>query len=215
ISEDETIISRQLRMLEAVDVEEVIITTGYYDKVLTDYVDSLNVSIPVKYVNNSRYSETNYIYSIYCAKEMLDDDLILMHGDLVFAKSVIEDIASFDGSCMTISSTVELPEKDFKAVCYSIGDTKYIDKVGIEYFDNAVTAQAMYKLNQNDLRVWLDSIIEFCESGNTGCYAENALNVVSHKCRIETYDYQGLLCAEIDNIQDLECVKNRLALLSE
>ena len=32
------------------------------------------------FVNNPLYNSTNYIYSIYCAKEYLDDDVILMHG---------------------------------------------------------------------------------------------------------------------------------------
>ena len=68
-------------------------TTGYFDKVLVDYCQSLELPLHITFINNPRYAETNYIYSIYCAREALrDDDLLLMHGDLVFEPSVLEEI---------------------------------------------------------------------------------------------------------------------------
>ena len=47
---------------------------------------------------------------------------------------------------MTVSSTLPLPEKDFKAV---IKNNK-IDKVGIEIFNEAMAAQPLYKLKKED-----------------------------------------------------------------
>ena len=95
-----------------------------------------------------------------------------MHGDLVYENTVFDDVLKSKHSCMTISSTLPLPEKDFKAVL----SEGRICKIGIEFFDNAVAAQPLYKLNRDDWRVWLDRIIAFCENGNTKCYAENAFN---------------------------------------
>lgn len=42
------------------------------------------------FVKNELYKDTNYIYSIYCAREYLDDDILLMHGDLVFESAVLD-----------------------------------------------------------------------------------------------------------------------------
>ena len=39
ISYRETILSRQLKQLVSFGIEEVVITTGYYNKVLVDYCD--------------------------------------------------------------------------------------------------------------------------------------------------------------------------------
>ena len=88
----ETILSRQLRILENTNIKAVVITTGYFEQVLVDYCNSLNLSINIEFVKNPIYDKTNYIYSIYCAKALLEDDILLMHGDLVFAESVIDDI---------------------------------------------------------------------------------------------------------------------------
>ena len=84
ISATDTILSRQLKLLNKANITDIVITTGYYDQVLIDYCESLNLGLNVTFVNNPVYDKTNYIYSIYCARDLLDDDIILMHGDLVF-----------------------------------------------------------------------------------------------------------------------------------
>ena len=69
ISAYNTILSRQLRQLVSFGIEEVVMTTGYYDKVLVDYCHALHLPLKYTFVNNPIYDKTNYIYSIYCAKE--------------------------------------------------------------------------------------------------------------------------------------------------
>lgn len=207
ISSDNTILSRQLKKLVAFGIDQVVMTTGYYNSILEEYCGGLHLPIKFTFVNNPLYDKTNYIYSIYCAKDLLkDDDVILMHGDLVFEPLVLEAILKSDVSCMAVSSTLPLPEKDFKAV---IRDGR-IEKVGIEFFDNAMAAQPLYKILKEDWLVWLDNIEKFCQDDNRNCYAENAFNQVSDRCRIYPVDVKDMLCAEIDTPQDLEVVSARV-----
>ena len=161
ISAKETILSRQLNLIAQAGIREVVITTGYYDTVLINYCQSLDLPLHFTFVKNPIYDRTNYIYSIYCAAESLDDDIILMHGDLVFETEVFDRVVNSPVSCMTVSSTLPLPEKDFKAV---VKEGK-VQKVGIEFFDDAMEAQALYHLKKDDWKIWLNKICEFCESG--------------------------------------------------
>lgn len=206
ISYNETILSRQLKLLARAGIGEVVMTTGLFDSVLVNYCKSLNLPLNFRFVKNPVYDKTNYIYSMFCAKELLEDDILLLHGDLVFEETVLDDILDFDGSCMAVSTTLELPEKDFKAV---VADGR-VQKVGIEFFDNAYAAQALYKLEKDDWKVWLEEIAAYCDRGEVKCYAENALNDVSDKCRIMAYDVENRLCAEIDTPEDLAVVSAKL-----
>ena len=200
ISESDTILSRQLKLIAAAGIKEVVMTTGAFDEVLVNYCNSLNIPLDITFVKNPKYAETNYIYSIYCAKDKLrGDDIVMMHGDLVFEGKVFNDVVLSDGSCMTVSSTVDLPEKDFKAVIK--GDK--ITAVGIEFFENAVSAQPLYRLAESDFGMWLDKIDEFCENNNTGVYAENAFNEISDKLNLKPLDVRNELCCEIDTPEDL------------
>ena len=79
------------------------------------YVESLGLDLNYHFVRNPLYEETNYIYSIYLAKEFLEDtNLLLLHGDLVVEDEVFFDFCEQEGSFMAGSTTKELPEKDFK-----------------------------------------------------------------------------------------------------
>ena len=208
ISTRDTILSRQLRLIAEAGIKEVVMTTGYFDEVLVNYCHSLNLPLNYTFVNNPIYDKTNYIYSIYCAKDHLrDDDIVLMHGDLVFESEVFDKVIANDVSCMTVSSTLPLPEKDFKAV---IGEGR-IKAVGIEFFTNAMAAQPLYKLCKDDWNVWLDEICAFCENDDRKCYAENAFNKVSDKCLIYPLDVKNALCGEIDTPEDLAVVSKQIA----
>ena len=206
ISPHETILSRQLKMIADAGIEEVVMTTGYYDGVLVKYCQSLDLPIRFTFVNNPIYDQTNYIYSIYCAKDYLDDDIILMHGDLVFEGEVFDRVVSSPFSCMTVSSTLLLPEKDFKARVVD----GIVMAVGVDIFNEAMEAQALYKLLKKDWKVWLDKIIEFCESDRRKVYAENALNELNGAASIHALDVENLLCSEIDNPEDLAVVSAKL-----
>lgn len=206
ISATETILSRQLRQIADAGITEVVMTTGLFDSVLVNYCNSLDLPMHFTFVKNPVYDKTNYIYSIYCAREYLDDDIILMHGDLVFENEVFDKVVNSETSCMTVSSTLPLPEKDFKA---QVVDGKVM-KVGVDIFNDAMEAQALYKLNKADWKVWLDKIIEFCEAGNTKVYAENALNELNGAANISALDVKNLLCSEIDNPEDLAVVSEKL-----
>lgn len=207
ITPTDTILSRQLKQLSDCGIEECIMTTGKFDNVLVKYCQSLALPIDIKFIHNQLYDSTNYIYSIYCAREYLDDDIILMHGDIVMENDILESIITSDESCMAVSSTTPLPDKDFKAV---IKNDKII-KIGIDCFNEAFAAQPVYKLLKKDWKKWLERIVDFCEAGQTDVYAENALNEIIEECNIVPFDVGDKLCSEIDNPQDLAVVSSKLA----
>ena len=206
ISPRETILSRQLTQLAEAGVKQVVITTGLFEQVLKDYCASLDLPLEYTFVHNPDYRITNYIYSIYLAREVLDDDILLMHGDLVFENEVLDRVLASETSCMTVSTTLPLPEKDFKAV---LRDGKVV-KVGVNFFEDAAAAQAMYRLKRDDLKKWLSEIEAFVDGGKLTVYAEEALNALDGAADIAALDVRDLLCAEVDDPQDLAVVSRRL-----
>ena len=133
----------------------------------------------------------------------MHDDVLLLHGDLVFDLKVLQRLLNSNDSRMVISSTVPLPKKDFKA---QLKENR-IMYIGVDVFKNSVTAQPLYKLMHNDWEIWLHEIIKFCREGNISCYAENAFNKISDECTVFSCDVKDLLCMEIDNLADYEKAK--------
>ena len=140
--------------------------------------------------------------------DLIDDDIILLHGDLVFTKETAKEIINSDKSSVVVDSTIEIPKDDFKAKV--VNDlVKYI---GVDYFEeDAVACQAFYKLDNEDWKVWKGRINEFCNDGKLNVYAENALNeLFNEDFDIHALDLKGNLCLEIDTKEDLNKIREIL-----
>lgn len=206
----ETILGRQLRLLVQAGLRDVVITTGPFAEALEEYVRAQGLGLSYVFVPNPDYMSTNYIWSMELAREALrDTDLLLMHGDLVFAREVLGQVLDQQRSVMAVSSRLALPEKDFKAVPDGEGR---IGKIGIEFFESAVAAQPLYKLRAADWQVWQESIHRFVQAGQKNCYAENAFNEIAGHCELYACDIRDMFCREIDTMEDLTEVRKERSL---
>lgn len=205
INNNETIFSRAINILSNYS-KDFIITTGYLNNVLTQYSKNNFPNLNFTFVHNPFYEKTNYIKSLDLINE-INDDVILLHGDLVFSKEVAEKIICANESSVIIDSLIDLPKDDFKAKI--IGNK--VNCISTNYFgNNAVACQPFYKLKENDWKEWKNKIHEFCQHGKTDVYAENALNTILNQITIRPLDIMGDLCTEIDNQNDLKRVKELL-----
>lgn len=209
ISDSETIISWQVKLLERVGITEAVVTTGHLSDMLEDYLRSLDTPIRFHFVHNPRYRETNYIYSMYLARELLaGQDVLSLHGDLVMHPAVMEKLAASPVSAVTVDTTLPLPEKDFKG---RIRDGRLME-VGVNVFGpDCLELQPAYRFLSRDFTRWMQEIERFVEAGNDRVYAENAFNAAWEDIPVYPLDVQGLLCAEIDNQEDRAAVCARFA----
>jgi len=200
------ILDAQLKLLIEAKITDICITTGAFAERLQTYIKTKYPDLNVEFVHNDKFAETNYIYSIYLAKEYVQDDILLLHGDLVFERSVLLDVLQAQGSVMVTDTTMPLPEKDFKAVV----PDGYVRHVGVnEFCEQARYAQPMYKLCKADWLLWLQEIERFCLADDTGVYAENAFNKISQSMSVRPLEINGRACFEIDNAEDLEMARKK------
>lgn len=167
ISPRETILSRQLQLLADAGITEVVMTTGAFDSVLVSYCKSLELPLNITFVKNPVYDKTNYIYSIYCAREYLkDEDIILMHGDdwrEGFQKPIRDEVTSVLASYG--GQLVEYP--------YS-SDDKYKELENRARADMSMPDMRCARLKKAIAMKGTISAIE-AHSGLTGLIAENTI----------------------------------------
>lgn len=199
-----TILDLQLQNLISCGIREVLITTGPFEDILKKHLQKRNSELDITFVHNPEYQVTNYIYSIALASDFLmDSDILLIHGDLVFEKELLAAILRQSCSCAAVDFRAPLPEKDFKAVI----ENGKIKKIGVEFFEQAVAAQPLYHFLQKDWLCWLKQIRAFCRQNNRKVYAENALNEISDQIDLYPFDIHQWICMEVDNPEDLNKVQ--------
>ena len=203
----ETIFHRQLRLLSAEGVKDFIVTTGPFAEQLhaeaADFPDCHFTFVP-----NDIYDQTNYIYSMYLAREHMKDDMLFLHGDLVFNRRLVRDLLHCpDRNIATVNFKKALPEKDFKG---RVQDGRVLE-VSINIFDEDCFAfQPFYKLDKATTSAWIGKVVQYIHEGQNRCYAENALNEIFPALNIRAFSYQDYYVDEIDNMDDYARVREEI-----
>ena len=90
-----TLIERMLRQIEKQNVSRIVIVTGYEGQKLKDYIETLNIDTPIKFIDNPIYDKTNNIYSLALASnELCEEDTLLFESDLIFEDAVLDELVN-------------------------------------------------------------------------------------------------------------------------
>lgn len=89
----ETLIKRLLHQISTFNLEKIIIVIGYEGEKLVKHVGNSINGIKIEYVTNPVYDRTNNIYSLYLAKDYLQEsDTLLFESDLILEDSIIKKL---------------------------------------------------------------------------------------------------------------------------
>ena len=212
LKDGETIFHRQIRLLSAEGVKDFIITTGPFEEQLKSEAAKFP-ELNFTFVRNEIYDKTNYIYSMYLAREYMNDDLLFLHGDLVFNRKLVRDVLNCaDKNTATVNYKKSLPEKDFKG---RVREGKVLE-VSIKIFDEDCFAfQPFYKMEKATAAAWIGKVVEFIHKGEDKCYAENALNEIFPALNVRAFPYEDYYIDEIDNMEDYARVSTDILAFDE
>lgn len=204
---DKPLLGYQISNLVDCDIRNIIMTTGPFENKIQKYMESEFPDVSVAYIKNQRYSTTNYIYSMWLAKKLIDDDVILFHGDLFFEKELLKKLVEEKyANCVLVNRKIKPPRKDFKAVIKN----DVVIKIGVEFSgENAFFSAPLYKFSKLDFLYWLNEIGNFIKKrGDLKIYAECILNEISDTVILHPVYFAEGVCLEIDTKKDLALVKS-------
>ncbi len=205
VNNDKTILDVQLENLIKSGLEKLVILTGPFEGMIKHHVELNYPSLHVVYIQNPKYDQTNYIYSLYLTKNQINDDVLLMHGDLIFSDNILNQIIKNDEkNCVLVNREMQVPQKDFKA---RIIDDRII-KIGVnEFGEDCAFLAPLYKLSKHFFEEWFKEIEKYVKNDQVSCYAEDALNEILDKLDLRPNYINDEKCMEIDDFEDLEVAR--------
>jgi phosphoenolpyruvate phosphomutase len=200
IGPDEAILDRQLRALQAHGVTDVVVAAGHCaDRVIRHVAAYRDLNGMV--VVEPDHATTNYIRTLHRCRHLLDDDVLLLHGDLVFAPGLLASLLAEPRSAAPVSRNRVAGSKDF--VARVEGQRVREIRVGRALPGPHHPVAPLYRLRADDLASWLDAIDGFVTAGRVRCYAEEALNPLLATLHLVPRWTDGEPWMEVDTIQDL------------
>ncbi len=90
--EENSLVKLSVMNLLKSGITKIIIATGYLSKHYDNFAKEYNC---VRLVNNINYAHSGSMYSLYCVKELIHNDFILLESDLIYENRAIEELIHF------------------------------------------------------------------------------------------------------------------------
>jgi choline kinase len=208
------ILEHQLEALSTVGVRDVIIVVGYLSELVSDRYGTRYGDMNIHYVQNHIYDRTNNIYSLWLARQHLDNQALLLEGDLVFEPGLLQRLAQAPERDVAIVERFQ-PSMDGTVIQ---ADGRWASRMVLKAhqgddFDyaSALKTVNIYKLSQESLQCKIVPQLDFqvAKERHDLYYEAVFADLISQgSLRL------AVLCAapdkwvEIDTLEDLQAAKN-------
>ena len=85
-----TILERLVRSLEEHDFKRLVVVVGHQEDLVREYLGTRAGGMEISYITSPLYKTTNNIYSLWLAREIIDEPFMLIESDLVFDTQMLE-----------------------------------------------------------------------------------------------------------------------------
>ena len=211
--EDNTLIDFSLSSLKENGIEEIIIVSGFAEeKLKTHILKRRETQFSFQFIFNNKYSKHNNIYSAYLAKDLINDETVLLNSDIIFHPLILKNLVSvirkekYQRSYLVIDDKKSLTTESMKVSLNEKGEIKKINKnlnlknsfgeyIGITY------------LRGSDRLSFVNSLMEHIGNKNLDLYYEDALASVLKDISVFPFSTEGKLWTEIDTKEDYTFAK--------
>ena len=193
-----SLIDRQLDALAACGVLDVTIVVGYQHERLRDHLGGR-----VRLIENARYKETNSLYSLWLARETLEDGAVVMNSDILVSQPLMAkliDAAVEDAVLVDTDST--LAEEEMKVKIWH-GFAIDFSKELAPWDANGENV-GILKFGPRGGRRLVEHLDALIAAGEVNAWAPRAFKAVAREWPLRAIATDGLPWTEIDFPEDLE-----------
>lgn len=197
------LVHHQVRALTAAGVGDVSIVVGYKQEEVRTAVGP-----GVRYVVNSRFAETNSMYSFLLARPVLYDDVVVMNADVFFDPALIPYL--LEGECDALLYDSDAGEED-EAMKVEVVDGHLVE-MAKDLHPDRVSGE-----NVGIVRLCAASALHaigeahaIAASGGERAWLAEAINRIAPDRPIHCRDVSGTSWVEIDFPEDLHRARTEI-----
>lgn len=205
------LIDRTLTQLSYLNLSRVVLVVGYQGEALKNYVGSEYKGLKIEYIENPVYDRTNNIYSLFLAKDQLqEDDTLLIESDLIFDDALFPMIVNHPYPDLAM---VAKYETWMDGTMVRIDDdnniVNFVPKAAFEYadVDSYYKTVNIYKFSKEFSRnEYLPFLEAYCKVMGNNEYYEQVLRVLTllNSSTLKALPIKDEKWYEIDDVQDLD-----------
>lgn len=198
-----SILERLISNLNQHGFKHLVVITGHLENHIRDFLGNQAGDIKIDYIFSPLYKTTNNVYSLWMAREIINEPFLLLESDLVFDESLLDDMLYpdriavakmqpwMDGTFVTINQSQQV--KAFWAGnAYSFGAIKY-------------KTVNIYSISLNSWHCIVKKLDQHISEGKVNDYYETVFAdmIADGSLFFKIVSFDGKPWYEIDTIEDL------------
>src|SRR3954468_11927719 len=185
------LVDHQLRALEWAGVERVVVVAGYH---ADDVQEALPADTTV--VLNEDYADTNSLYSFWLARQELEEEVLVLNGDVLFHPVIARALVRRPRSALAYDSRSGREEEEMKLIIRGGGLSAMSKKLAPER--SCGENVGMVRLSGAATEAAFDAPGLLIAAGRSQDWVTAAFSRIARAHRIDCMDVAGLPWAEID-----------------
>ena len=197
------IIMHQLEMLADHGVGPSIVVVGYR----ADEVKAV-VGERAQIVVNERYAETNSLYSLWLARELITGPFVLMNSDLFFDPKILDKLLRESGSALAYDSTSSRGREQTKV---ALRKSLVVD-LGKDLPPSVARGESLglLKFDAEGARAIVEAAAHLISEGHEDAWVIEGTRAVVSQHPVTGVNIAGLPWAEIDFPYDLDVARREV-----
>ena len=200
---DKSILERLINNLKTQGFKRLVVVTGYKNEYIMDVLGSNSGDLSIEYIHSPLYRTTNNIYSLWMARNIINEPFVLFESDLVLNSSLLDDMVYPDRMAVALmqpwlnGTTVSINKANMV--------TEFHKGTTDSYSDIRYKTVNIYSFSLSSWRAIVKKLNQYISAGIVNCYYETvfAEMVADKSLSFESVSFDHKPWYEIDTINDL------------
>jgi choline kinase len=194
------LIDLQVRALRACGIDRIAVVVGFA-------ADTVRQACGpgVRFIENSRFAETNSLYSLWLARSVLQDGFVVMNCDVLFPTAILADLltARHENALLVSYPEADDPEFGDEEMKIQVRQGR-VAKIGkhLSVHDTDGENVGIVKFGAAGARTLIPVMDRIVESGSLRDWAPRAFGIFAREHPLYAIGTRGLPWTEIDTPED-------------
>lgn len=190
------LIEHQIEALADAGVGPVHVVVGYGAEEIREIV-----GMRAEYVVNTRWEQTNSLYSFWLARDAVQDEVLVLNCDVLFAPEIVGRLLDHPGDAFAIDSASGAGREQMKVRTHDGRLVEMSKELPPE--QSSGENVGILKLTAETTALAFERAGRLVEAGQEKEWVGAAVNEVARECELHPVDIAGLPWIEIDFAADL------------
>jgi len=198
----ETLIRRSVNLLNSKGISDITVIVGYKADLIRNELNN-----DVRYFENPYFETTNSIQSLWYSRDILEENILLLNGDLYYEHSILDYAINQTNEVVMLADSTRIDNADYRFGF--IGNQ--INLFGKDLTNQETDAEyvGIVRIDKGFIKTFKHALNKMIADGKSNMWWEDVLySFISKQVPIHFFDVAGTFWTEVDTLQDYNYLQN-------